>query len=194
MLQYRDDCINRHLLSNKAYDVCVAVLKVQAISEHIAGQLVSVAENGIVTFDALTFTADPGTYSLIFLADDLPPVRSSVTIRSCIIGEFNVTDQKICTNCSAGFFGLDPMVPCQQCHESAECTGGPVLVPRDGHWHSTPYSPQIHTCLSSEACSYDGRLDVLRTFYDDLHSLEPGNVLLSNFEYPQCSKVGFFTF
>lgn len=170
--------------------VCAAVLKVQAISEHIAGQLVSVAENGIVTFDALTFTADPGDYSLKFLADGLPPVESSVTIRSCMIGEFNVTDQKICTNCSTGFYGLDPMAPCQQCNEHAECSGGPVLVPKDGHWHSTPYSPQIHSCLSSEACSYDNRLEILSAFYADRNSLEPGDVLLTNSEYPQCSEVG----
>lgn len=161
----------------------------QAISENIAGQLVTVAEAGVATFDSITVTADPGTYEITFLANGLPPVTSSFSIRGCVLGEFNVTDKKICTSCSSGFYGHDPLVPCQQCSERAECTGGPVLVPKNGFWHSTPFSPQLHKCLSEDSCDYDGRIDKLMEFYSNRSALVPSDQPVGCDIYPQCGEV-----
>lgn len=166
-----------------------AVMRVQAISENIAGQLVTVAESGVATFDSITVTADPGAYEITFLADGLPPVRSSFSIRGCVMGEFNVTDKKICTSCSSGFYGHDPLVPCQQCSERAECPGGPVLVPKNGFWHSTPFSPQLHRCLSDDACDFDGRIEQLMDFYSDRSTLVRSDQPVESAVYPQCGEV-----
>ncbi|GMH36924.1 hypothetical protein BSKO_04797 [Bryopsis sp. KO-2023] len=164
-----------------------SIMKVTARSENVAGQLVSTAVGGVVTFDSLTVTADPGTYNLTFAAEGLPLITTEFSIRGCMVGEFNVTDKKICTNCSTGFYGLDPMVPCQQCDEKAMCSGGPVIVPVDGWWHSTPFSPLIHECLTEEACAFDGRSNLLSSFYLDRPNLDPSNDTVKNDAYPQCN-------
>lgn len=41
---------------------------------------------------------------------------------------------------------------CLTCPRAARCPGGALLLPAPGSWHSSPYSPVMHTCLNKEAC------------------------------------------
>ncbi|GMH39837.1 hypothetical protein BSKO_07741 [Bryopsis sp. KO-2023] len=163
-------------------------LKVQVVSEAVSGQLVSGAVNGYVVFDAVTVTALPGNYQLTFTAPSLPNITAKYTIRPCIIGEFNVTENRVCTNCTQGFYGIRPKVQCDRCSPNAVCQGGPALAPKEGFWHSTPYSPQIHECLVEAACSYFNRTEILTDFFANRSKLNPSNDVLSNEVYPLCNE------
>ncbi|KAG2448430.1 hypothetical protein HYH02_006322 [Chlamydomonas schloesseri] len=41
---------------------------------------------------------------------------------------------------------------CLACPEDANCEGGPVLVPKQGYWHSAPDSALFHECPQASAC------------------------------------------
>lgn len=41
---------------------------------------------------------------------------------------------------------------CEPCPFNANCTGGAVLVPLEGFWHSAPNSTIMHACPMPEAC------------------------------------------
>jgi len=155
----------------------------------VSGQLVATAEAGVAVFDSLIVTAHPNTYTLSFNAegDEVEELRASLSIRSCRMGEHNITEGKICSVCQPGFYGFDPKVPCQACKAEANCTGGSTLIPKNGYWHSTPFSTQFHQCLVTKACSYMERQEMLSTFHDG--SNIPGKKIYSNDEYPQCYTV-----
>ncbi len=41
---------------------------------------------------------------------------------------------------------------CHQCPSVAQCTGGAVVVPQPGYWHSAANSTKIHRCPYARAC------------------------------------------
>ena len=155
----------------------------------VSGQLVATAKAGIVVFDSLVVTAHPGTYTLFFVPaeDVMKQYLISVHIRQCNIGEHNITEGKICSACQPGFYGFDPAIPCQACKNEANCSGGASQVPRNGYWHSTPFSTQFHECLVPRACSYGNRHVKLSEFADK--GVRPNGKTYSNDEYPQCNKA-----
>ena len=63
-------------------------------------------------------------------------------------------------------FEADPE-SCQPCEEHAECDGTSALLPEDGYWHSTPFSPVMRRCLTDEACTFVNRAGSLRAYYND---------------------------
>lgn len=155
----------------------------------VSGQLVATANAGVVVFDSLIVTAHPATYTLIFQAEEdvVESYLVSLSIRSCYIGEHNITEGKICSRCQPGFYGFDPAIPCQACKARANCTGGASLIPKDGFWHSTPFSTQFHECLVRRACSYRSREESL--FALSLTNITPSMNTYSNDDYPQCRNV-----
>jgi len=42
-----------------------------------------------------------------------------------------------------------------------------VLIPEDGYWHSTTFSPYMHKCILAKACYRENRADELIGFYND---------------------------
>lgn len=155
----------------------------------VSGQLVASAHAGVVVFDSLVVTAHPGTYTLVFKAEDdvVESGLASLSIRACNIGEHNITEGKICSVCQPGFYGFDPAIPCQACKTQANCTGGASQVPKNNFWHSTPFSTQFHECLVPRACSYLDREKQLTVAVES--GITPGATLYSNEEYPQCNRV-----
>jgi hypothetical protein len=52
----------------------------------------------------------------------------------------------------------DPLIgKCSPCPANANCSGGALVTPRAGYFHSGLYSFQFHRCLSAGACDYAGR-------------------------------------
>ena len=41
---------------------------------------------------------------------------------------------------------------CSSCPAQATCTGGAVVVPKPGFWHSSPQSTLMHRCPNPDAC------------------------------------------
>eukprot|EP00210_Caulerpa_lentillifera_P007342 g7018.t1 len=154
----------------------------------ISGQLVSTAEAGIVVFDSLIVTADPDIYTLTFQPEEniVSSLFISLSIRRCKIGEHNITQGKICSICQPGFYGFDPSIPCQACESQAKCHGGASVVPKDGYWHSNPFSPQFHECLVPDACSYPHRETKLTKALSK--GIKPVERVFLTDEYPQCRK------
>lgn len=155
----------------------------------ISGQLVSTADAGIVVFDSLIVTADPDVYTLTFQPEEsiVTPLLVALSIRQCRIGEHNITHGKICSVCQPGFYGFDPSVPCQACESQAVCKGGASMVPKDGFWHSNPFSPQFHECLVPHSCSYKDREEKLSEIFNQ--GIKPVERVFPESEYPQCRKV-----
>jgi len=155
----------------------------------VSGQLVSTAEAGVVVFDSLIVTADPDIYTLTFQpeVDIVSSLLLSLSIRHCRIGEHNITHGKLCSPCEPGFYGFDPSVPCQACESQAICAGGASVVPKNGYWHSNPFSPQFHECLVPGACAYRDRDQKLLEIVNK--GVKPVARVFPTEEYPQCRKV-----
>ena len=84
--------------------------------------------------------------------------KGVVWMRSdCVAGE--VLDQGYCRKCLPSTYSLDPMggASCSVCPGQANCTGGDVIIPLQGFWHSSSYSTQIHRCRHvDQVCLYNG--------------------------------------
>jgi predicted outer membrane repeat protein len=75
--------------------------------------------------------------------------------KDCILGETLVTDY--CQPCPPLTYSADPRFgQCSRCPDNANCTGRDAIVPLIGHWHSHPYSTQVHPCPRSSVCGYNG--------------------------------------
>lgn len=89
-----------------------------------------------------------GLYNLQFKAfsfDDVAPVNVKVHVVGCSIGEVTAVTGTACTKCEKGYFSLNPENnTCDMCVENANCSGGAVILPVQGFWHSSPQSLQMH--------------------------------------------------
>ena len=88
------------------------------------------------------------------------------TTRECVPGE--VESDTDCTPCPVDRYSFNTSSMCLDCEEHAQCPGGSVLVPEDGYWHSTPFSPRFHECIIEEACVYRYRSDTLSKYYENV--------------------------
>eukprot|EP00803_Ostreobium_quekettii_P003270 evm.model.scf_1296.1 EVM.evm.TU.scf_1296.1 scf_1296:1031-7786(-) len=159
-----------------------------AVSVSVTGETIAMAKNGVATFTGLIGFDESGNRSVIFTSESLTSTSMTVEIRSCLVGEEEENEGKGCQRCPNNFYTFKPEQECLQCPEEAICTGGATLAPRDGFWHSTPYSPNILECIVRDACQYRGRASNLTAFYTNLTALMPSNLTLSNEEYPQCAE------
>jgi predicted outer membrane repeat protein len=89
---------------------------------------------------------------------NIPPNSSSVLWlrKDCNLCEFIVPDG-FCQRCPPFTFGLDPNHRIfDKCPMNANCSGGAVIEPLVGYWHSSKYSPLVHSCPRKEVCLYGG--------------------------------------
>ena len=89
---------------------------------------------------------------------NLDPYRSNTVMwyrKDCILGEH--LNDSYCKPCPALTYGLDPSYnACNACPNNSDCTGRDAIIPLAGHWHSHPYSTQIHFCPRQGVCNYAG--------------------------------------
>ena len=89
--------------------------------DFVSGQRTSEAVDGLVQFDGIRVSSQPGAFNLSFeatgLRAPLEPAVGRLSVRDCRPGEFNFTDQNICANCTRGVFSLLPTVPCKKCDD-----------------------------------------------------------------------------
>jgi hypothetical protein len=83
---------------------------------------------------------------------DKPPVTTVwVHVVECPLGDVTSVTGDACQTCESGYYSLDPRKhTCDMCVPNAECSGGVVIQPIQGFWHSAPHSIQMHrwaTCL-----------------------------------------------
>ena len=123
-------------------------------------------------------------------------VQLDLTTRACYPGE--VIQSNHCATCAVDKYEFDPsQEKCRSCEKNARCRGGAALVPIDGYWHSTPFSPVFCKCIDQKACQYEGRTDKLMAFYENASALtsrlsaldkfiEKGGQMPDFSEYQQC--------
>eukprot|EP00210_Caulerpa_lentillifera_P007403 g7075.t1 len=168
-----------------------AAMHVSVYSENgiASGELQTVVKDGYALLNVV-IRAAPGHHEIQLQGSRSTlelPVR--VSTRGCYIGERNIKDL-LCELCTEGSYSFDTNTDCQNCPTRANCTGGAVLVPVEGYWHSTPFSPVMHDCLEFDACAYTGRQQALMKFYSKQSSGGNLTVIAEPFEkeYPQCRR------
>eukprot|EP00210_Caulerpa_lentillifera_P005960 g5695.t1 len=172
------------------HGICDSTLSVSINSNIISGQRVATAQKGIVHFTKVIARGPPTHHSLTFEPNSptVKSIRREFTIRHCFPGEFKIEDQHICDECRKDYFGFNCTFNCDGCPENAICPGGAALVPEDGFWHSTPFSPIVHECILEDACSYSDRETKLASYYEDPINLHVSNQSVENDAYPQCAE------
>eukprot|EP00198_Chlamydomonas_reinhardtii_P010737 XP_001700074.1 predicted protein [Chlamydomonas reinhardtii] len=181
----------RQRVSGGVEDSRVAV-SVTSTPPVVSGQTQLLTEAGVGHFTDLKVRGTPGAYNISFRAAvrdrTLPPLVMQVRLRPCLLGEVRTLDNDKCIRCAAATFSLDPTnTSCDLCPNNADCPmagQGRVLLPEDGYWHSSPYSPQVHYCPWSEACSYGNRSARLLAFQMALPRLPVINASSSLFRLP----------
>ncbi|CAD7698852.1 unnamed protein product [Ostreobium quekettii] len=172
----------------------------------VSGQRIAAAVRGVVRFDAIVVNGPNATYTLQLSADSVNRiVERPLSIRPCRPGEVSLNVSVVdyssgrqvtglaCENCSAGQFSVFPSSPCRPCDINAACPGGAASFPKDGYWHSGPFSVQFHECIIREACAYEGgqeggREERLGGFFTSLTEEDVVGGPVSNDAYPQCAK------
>ena len=145
-----------------------ASLELTLSSEAIVGDHRYRAVNGTVVIDSTRVYGVNVTNTLTITAEGNRDVylQLNLTTRECYPGEAVQSDH--CVACADDKYGFDPsQEDCRNCEEHARCSGGAVLVPIAGYWHSTPFSPTFCKCIDQKACQYEGRTENLTAFYKD---------------------------
>eukprot|EP00210_Caulerpa_lentillifera_P007389 g7062.t1 len=179
--------IYNQVVSNGISD---SVMSVNIDSSIISGQRVASAKNGVVNFTRVIARGQPRHHLLVFEPNSLTikSIQRKFSIRQCFPGEFRIDDQNICDECREEYFGFNYTYNCDGCPDNAICPGAATLVPKNGYWHSTPFSPIMHECIMEDACSYKDREKKLRDFFKDPSQLEVENRTFNNEDYPQCAE------
>ncbi|CAD7697744.1 unnamed protein product [Ostreobium quekettii] len=170
-------------------------------SATIFGQLVAEAQVGSANFTSTLFRGKPGTYSIGFEFSDGNALvgEVKVSVRDCVLGELKSEDGELCSPCPRDTYSLAQGV-CGDCPNSdqANCEGL-TITPKDGFWHSTSRSVEMHECLHHAACTYENRSAELQANARAAHqsgltlptSNAQSNATRSQEEYPQCAR-GYF--
>ena len=125
--------------------------------------------------------------TLSFEQDILQSVHIQVKIRNCKPGEIEDNDRAGCISCGPNLFNFIPNQDCTPCPENAECSPS-TITPEAGFWHSTSKSDKMHECIVEDACSFEGRAEMLEQAEKEAH--ENSSVLFYNdTNYKQCTNV-----
>ena len=94
-------------------------------------------------------------------------VLVNFTIDRCMKGALVIEESSACVYCAGSSYTFRASREgCTKCEDNAVCVGTTVLVPRNGYWHSSPFSPFMRLCLVMEACSSENRTEKLMEYYD----------------------------
>ena len=177
-----------------------ASLDLTLISKAIVGDLRYTAVDGMAVINnTRAWGIDRNsTVKIVSERDRSIQVVLRISIRKCYPGEIDQRD--VCNSCPVDQYSFVPALSrCQSCEGNAECRGGAALVPKDGYWHSTPFSPVFRECILLVACSYAGREEKLTLFYQDALELQEQLSKLDSYVlnedqrpdfsevYPQCA-------
>ncbi len=106
-----------------------------------------------------------GSNSEIIFRSGLLKTNLTFSTRECFPGEIESGYE--CQPCLMDQYSFNTSSKCRDCEKHATCSSGSSLVPVDGYWHSTPFSPQFHECITREACKRTDRETALTAYYED---------------------------
>ena len=150
-----------------------ASLEIVLLSKDIVGDVRYRADRGIVLINNTVAWGINVSSTLRIVSERDPRVSLELELstRVCYPGEIDQTD--LCQICPVDQYGFIPSLgKCEACEDHAECSGGAALVPMEGYWHSTPFSPVVRKCITTGACKYEGRAETLDQYYTDSQQLQ----------------------
>ena len=146
-------------------------LNVHLESTNIVGETDYRAIDGILNMNRTEGIGIGRTSEIIFRYGELE-TNLTFSTRECFPGENEAG--YVCQPCPVDRYSFDASSTCRDCENHAKCSGRSSLVPVDGYWHSTPFSPQFHECIIKEACAYESRKSAdknretaLKEYYED---------------------------
>ena len=144
-----------------------AHLELTLVSSAIHGALKYSAREGVAVIDSTFARGVNRTCNLTVVSERNSRVRIQIrlVIRPCLPGESERQDA--CVQCQRDQYGFRPELECETCEANAVCEGKAVLVPANGFWHSSPFSPVFRRCIFPAACDYEGRRQNLTAFYQN---------------------------
>ncbi|GIL90990.1 hypothetical protein Vretimale_17061 [Volvox reticuliferus] len=125
---------------------------------------------GSASLEGIRVRAYKGDYVLKLMLDtytglQVSPLVLNVTVPPCSLGELPLDGGSICSKCTLNTYSLtvdayddievsmnSRNLACKSCPLNAICTGGAVLVPAQGYWHSAANSTVMHQCPNLLAC------------------------------------------
>ena len=150
-----------------------ANLEIGLISEEVIGRVRYKAREGIASINDTKAWGISRNSTLTIVSESDHSIKATLqlTTRECHPGE--IAPAEVCDSCPVDQYSFSPShEDCYVCEKNAECPGGAVLIPAEGYWHSTPFSPVFYRCIYVEACRYDDRRDRLAKFYADALALQ----------------------
>ena len=146
----------------------LAELQLLLVSTAIVGEQDYLARKGIFNVNNTLGIGIGNTSEIIFRSGGLK-TNLTFSTRECLPGEIEAGN--ICLPCLTDQYSFNTSGTCSDCENHAKCSGGSTLVPVDGYWHSTPFSPQFHECIIKEACKRADRETVLKAYYKDSNKI-----------------------
>lgn len=94
-----------------------------------------------------------GTYQVQFIIPGFvnPPTATiMVHVVQCPLSDVTSVTGDMCQTGERGYYSFDPRnSTCDICVPNAECSGGALIQPTPGFWHSAPHSIQMHRWVTS---------------------------------------------
>lgn len=149
--------------------------------------------NGTSRVEGLLMTAKPGNYTLTIIVQTFESKFAvlrhtiEVEVQHCTVGEAPKVNGTFCEMCRPNFYNFNlTAVDCTKCPIEGIFCPGPIVIPRDGWWHSSSHSPAVKPCIIERACQYEGRAEILGNA-----SLRAGEKELKwdDPNYDQCGSV-----
>lgn len=146
-------------------------LAVVLISDSIIGEQRYNAEEGMININNTIGVGIDADSSIQIQSTQNRSLSAGLdfSTRACLPGE-NASVFS-CQECLPNQYSFNAQFGCRDCEDKAICPGKAALVPVEGYWHSTPFSPQFHECIVREACEYSNRLQTLTQYYSNLQSM-----------------------
>ena len=73
-----------------------------------------------------------------------------ISLRTCLVGEYNNTILGTCEYCPAGNYSLGTSSPCKPCSSNATCQGGSYFAPVSGYWRTNTSTDKLYKCDDSQ--------------------------------------------
>jgi len=137
-------------------EVCVSVLDISCKAD-VSGNNAAVAGGGLFVGQAFNTHLEASVECALEAVHNNTAAFGDANVffvkSVCKPGE--VSKGGWCDVCPPNMFSFDAGASrCEICPDNAVCTGGDVLLPDAGFWHSTNNSTQMHACPHPAACNH----------------------------------------
>ena len=161
-----------------------------SLDDFLIGTVTIEMKHGTAAFRGIRGFVPAGDHNLTLQFDDetVESISIVVSVRNCSIGEV-VSAGSLCADCSSTTYNfVHTANVCHPCPMKGNCEGR-IILPDEGYWQKTPCSAHLRKCLTSHACSFEGRSDELTKLTEELDSCPSDEAWIQNYTQSQCAKA-----